>query len=83
MLPILILLGVIGPFLTFTMLGSLIYLIRKPRVKVAFEEGPRVAEIGGGRPADLPARAAALPAPRAGLPLRARPLRAATGSCWR
>ena len=43
MLPILIFLGVVGPMLTFTALGSLIYVARKPRVKVAFEEGPRVA----------------------------------------
>ncbi len=51
MLPILILVGVIGPFVTFTMLGSLIYLIRKPRVKVTFEDGPRVADVGeDGRP---------------------------------
>jgi hypothetical protein len=46
MLPVLILVGVVGPFLTFTMLGALIYLIRKPRVKVTFEEGPQVAEVG-------------------------------------
>ena len=32
MLPVLILIGVVGPFLTFTMLGSVIYLVRKPRV---------------------------------------------------
>lgn len=46
MLPLLILIGVVGPFITFTMLGSVIYLVRKPRVKVQFAEGPRVAEIG-------------------------------------
>jgi hypothetical protein len=46
MLPVLILIGVVGPFLTFTMLGSLIYLVRKPRVKLQFEDGPRVAEVG-------------------------------------
>jgi hypothetical protein len=46
MLPVLVLVGVVGPFLTFTMLGSVIYMVRKPRVKVEFEEGPRVAEVG-------------------------------------
>jgi len=46
MLPILILIGVIGPFITFTILGSMIYLLRKPRAKISFVEGPRVAEIG-------------------------------------
>ena len=48
MLPVLILLGAVMPFLTFLALGTVIYLVRKPRVNVAFEEGPRVAEIGPG-----------------------------------
>ena len=48
MLPFIIFFGVIAPFITFTILGSLIYLVRKPRAKVAFIEGPRVAEIGAG-----------------------------------
>ena len=46
LLPLLIFIGVIGPFITFTVLGSLIYLVRKPRAKVAFVEGPRIAETG-------------------------------------
>lgn len=46
LLPILIVLGLVAPFLTFLMLGTVIYLIRKPRVKVSYEEGPRIAEIG-------------------------------------
>ena len=51
LLPVFILIGVVGPFITFTMLGSVIYMVRKPRVKVQFEEGPRVAELGNdGRP---------------------------------
>lgn len=51
LLPIVVLLGLVMPFLTFVALGTVIYLIRKPRVKLAFEEGPRVAEIGpGGEP---------------------------------
>ncbi len=51
LLPVFIVIGLIGPFLTFMMLGTLIYLVRRPRVKVRFVEGPRVAEIGpGGEP---------------------------------
>jgi hypothetical protein len=46
LLPYLILVGLIGPFLTFTALGTVIYLLTKPRVKVDFVEGPRIAEIG-------------------------------------
>jgi hypothetical protein len=45
LLPILIFLGVVGPLLTFTVLGILIYQIRKPRVKVSYEDGPRRAEL--------------------------------------
>ena len=45
LLPIFIFVGVIGPFLTFTVLGSLLYEVRKPRVKLAFEEGPRHADL--------------------------------------
>lgn len=44
-LPFLILLGVIAPFITFTLLGSFIYIARKPRARVSFVEGPRVAQI--------------------------------------
>ena len=51
LLPVLVVLGLIGPFLTGLAIGTAVYLIRKPRVKVTFEEGPRVAEIGpGGEP---------------------------------
>jgi hypothetical protein len=46
LMPLLIFVGIIGPFVTFTVLGSLIYLARKPRTSVATVEGPRVAEIG-------------------------------------
>lgn len=46
LLPVLVVLGLVAPFLTFLALGTVIYLIRKPRVKVAFEEGARFARIG-------------------------------------
>ena len=45
LLPILIFLGVVGPLITFTILGIAIYLIRKPRIKIAYEEGPRHADL--------------------------------------
>jgi len=51
LLPILVLLGLIGPFVTGMILMTGAYQLTKPRVRVAFEEGPRVAEIGpGGEP---------------------------------
>jgi hypothetical protein len=51
LLPIIILLCLVGPFLTGLAIGTVVYLVRKPRVKMAFEEGPRVAELGpGGEP---------------------------------
>lgn len=51
LLPVLVVLGLVAPFLTFLALGTLIYLVRKPRVRVGYEEGPRVAELGpGGEP---------------------------------
>lgn len=45
-LPVIVVFGLVAPFLTFLALGTLIYQLRKPRVKVRFEEGPRVAELG-------------------------------------
>ncbi len=48
LIPILVVLGLVGPFLTFLALGTLIYLVRKPRVKMTYQEGPRAAEIGPG-----------------------------------
>ena len=48
LLPILIFLGVVGPLITFMMLGIVVYQVRKPRTKgVVLEEGPTVAQIGG------------------------------------
>ena len=46
LLPLLIFLGVVGPLLTFTMLGILGYQATKPRAKLSLEEGPQVARIG-------------------------------------
>jgi hypothetical protein len=51
LLPILVVLGLVAPFLTFLALGTLIYLFRKPRIRVGLVEGPRTAELGpGGEP---------------------------------
>lgn len=51
LLPVLVVLGLVAPFLTFVALGTAIYLLRKPRIRVGFTEGPRIAELGpGGEP---------------------------------
>lgn len=55
LLPIFIFLGVVAPLLTFTMLGILGYQIARPRTKVRFVEGPRIAEIGAGGESIFPA----------------------------
>jgi hypothetical protein len=46
LLPIIVFATIVGPLITFTILGSLVYLIRKPRAKVTLVEGARMAEIG-------------------------------------
>ena len=58
LLPVIILIGLVGPFLTGLAIGTVIYLVTKPRTKVAFDEGPRVAEIG---PGDVPVFPVGLP----------------------
>jgi hypothetical protein len=51
LLPLLIFLGVVGPLVTFFILGTFLYQVRKPRVRVTYEEGPRRAELDdGGQP---------------------------------
>jgi hypothetical protein len=51
LLPVLVVLGLVAPFLAFLALGTVIYLVRKPRIRVNFEEGARIAELGpGGEP---------------------------------
>jgi hypothetical protein len=55
LLPVLVLIGLIGPFVTFTALITVVYLVRKPRAKVTIVEGPRVAAIGAdGQPVFQP-----------------------------
>ena len=46
LLPVFVFLGLIGPFISFLMLGIMAYQVSKPRSKVTFVEGPRLAEIG-------------------------------------
>jgi hypothetical protein len=51
LLPLLIFLGVVGPLLTFTVLGALAYLVTKPRASVRIDEGAEVARTGAdGKP---------------------------------
>jgi hypothetical protein len=55
LLPFIVFFGVVMPVITFFLLGSAVYLIRKPRAKVAIVEGPKMAEIGpGGEPVFQP-----------------------------
>ncbi len=46
LLPIVVVVGLVAPFVTFVGLGTVVYLVRKPRVKVTLEAGARVAAIG-------------------------------------
>jgi hypothetical protein len=46
LLPLLVFVGVVGPLVTFTILGIFIYQVAKPRTKVRIEEGPEIARIG-------------------------------------
>jgi hypothetical protein len=51
LLPVFIVIGVIGPLLTLFILGALGYNLTKPRVKVQYAEGARVAPVDHlGRP---------------------------------
>ena len=43
LLPLLVLIGVVGPILTLIILGWLGYTVTKPRVKVKYEQGTKVA----------------------------------------
>jgi hypothetical protein len=43
LLPVLVLIGLVGPLLTLGVLGWLGYGVTKPRTKVTYEEGTRVA----------------------------------------
>ena len=76
LMPILIFLGVVGPLLTFTILGVMGYQIAKPRTKVQFRRGPTSGRPRRGRRARLPARPALLPTRRARLRARDDDLRA-------
>ena len=60
-LPVIILLGVVMPFLTFLALGMMIYTIRKPRTKVDLRGRPAGRRDRPRRRPDLPGRPAPLP----------------------
>ena len=55
LLPIFVFLGVVGPLITFTVLGILRYQIARPRTRVRFEEGPRVAKLDAAGQPTFPA----------------------------
>jgi len=44
--PLMMFLGIVGPLVTFTVLGVLAYQVAKPRTSVKIEEGPELARIG-------------------------------------
>jgi hypothetical protein len=45
LLPVFLLVGVVGPLLTLLALYWFIYVVRRPRTRVRFEEGPRLAPL--------------------------------------
>jgi hypothetical protein len=45
LLPVFLLIGVIGPLITVLALLWMYYFVRRPRTKVRFLEGPRLAQI--------------------------------------
>jgi hypothetical protein len=46
LMPLLIFLGVVGPLITFLMLGIVAYQVTKPRAHLKLAEGPQVARLG-------------------------------------
>lgn len=46
LLPIIVFFGVVMPIITLYLVGTAVYLIRKPRASVRVVEGPQLAEIG-------------------------------------
>ena len=51
LLPLLLLIGVIGPIVSLLVLGQVIYLVRRPRTGLRYVEGPRPAALDAdGRP---------------------------------
>jgi hypothetical protein len=48
LLPLLVFLGIVGPLMTFVVLGIVVYQAAKPRPNLKLAEGPQVARIGAG-----------------------------------
>ena len=46
LLPLLIFIGIVGPLITFVVLGIVVYQAAKPRPHLKLAEGPQVARIG-------------------------------------
>ncbi len=51
LIPILLVIGVIGPIASLLVLGWVVFVLRAPRAKVALEVGPVRAQIGAGQAA--------------------------------
>ncbi len=45
LLPVLLVIGIVGPILSIVALGWLAYVVRKPRTKVSYDEGVRTAPL--------------------------------------
>lgn len=54
LLPVLVLVGVVGPVLTLVVLAWLVYVVRAPRPKVTLVEGPERVSIGPDGQPDVP-----------------------------
>lgn len=51
LLPIFLVLGVLGPIFSILTIAWLVYIVRRPRTSVRYDEGPRLAQLDeGGRP---------------------------------
>ncbi len=50
LLPVLLLIGVVGPLLTLIAVGWVVYGARRPRTRVRFEEGAQAAALEAGQP---------------------------------
>ncbi len=51
LLPVLLLIGVVGPIMSLLVLGWFIYVVRAPRAKLSLVEGPSPAPVVDGTPA--------------------------------
>lgn len=50
LMPVLLLIGVVGPIVSLLVFGWFIYVVRAPRARLAVNEGPLAARLEDGRP---------------------------------